>query len=241
MSENVLRLLYLNTALGETGLLPKGAVIDIGGVSGNNFTIGGKGVMLADGSATGPSGTLSITLQQTYDNAESGSLILNPLKDLNIIGTTGDGLSISGSNGDVTITSDLQLDGNINGVNFNQFHNDFLNHVNREVRESHTALQIAVDASNMQVLMSDNVQSDLEIIDEFLGRAGSFKSFVFEEHIGASEWNIYHNKGSSNPSITIFDENGSSFFADEIKIVDENNIVINFVSAQRGKAVILFV
>jgi hypothetical protein len=49
MNDKVLKLLYLNRDLGETGLLPDGAIVNIGGVSGDNFTIGGKGVMLADG------------------------------------------------------------------------------------------------------------------------------------------------------------------------------------------------
>ena len=241
MSENVLRLLYLNTALGETGLLPKGAVIDISGVSGNNFTIGGKGVMLADGTTTGPNGTNTISLQQTYDNSPDGTLNLTPTKNLSIFGTTGKGLLVSGANGDVTITSNLNLGGTINDVDFNKFYQDFETHVNSADSIAHTASQISVDATNMQVLVSNDVQTDLEIVDEFLRNAGSFKSFVFEDVVGHTEWVIQHNKSSLNPSITIFDEVGSTFFAEAIKIIDQNTIVISFNEIQRGKAVILFV
>jgi len=42
--------------LGELGRLPDGGVINAGGVEGPNFSIGGKAVILADGTASDSSG-----------------------------------------------------------------------------------------------------------------------------------------------------------------------------------------
>lgn len=44
--------------LGEQGLLPDGAIINAGGVAGPTFTIDGKAVILADGSASDGSGQI---------------------------------------------------------------------------------------------------------------------------------------------------------------------------------------
>lgn len=50
---NPLGLVYLVDELGELGRLPSGAVVNIGGVSGDKFTVGGKQVMLDGGNIPG--------------------------------------------------------------------------------------------------------------------------------------------------------------------------------------------
>lgn len=46
--------------LGELGVLPDGGIINAGGVKGPNFSIGGKAVILADGTASDGSGQVII-------------------------------------------------------------------------------------------------------------------------------------------------------------------------------------
>lgn len=247
MNDKVLKLLYLNRDLGETGLLPDGAIVNIGGVAGDNFTVGGKGIMLADGSTTGPGGTNLVTLQKVYDNSDTGNLILNPDKGISFTGTTNSGLKISGLTGNVNIDADLTINdvsitGLINGtIDIQKFYDDFGNHVNNDTNIKHTARQISVSTSDMVILTATNVQDSLSEIDTYLKNLASIKSFVFVDQVGSTSWLIEHNCNSQNPSITIFDETGSSIIAEEIKILDNNTINVVFCAEQKGKAVIIFV
>ena len=47
--------------LGESGRLPDGGVINAGGIEGPNFTVDGKALIFADGTATDGSGPVIIT------------------------------------------------------------------------------------------------------------------------------------------------------------------------------------
>lgn len=247
MNDKVLKLLYLNRDLGETGLLPDGAIVNIGGVSGDNFTVGGKGVMLADGTTTGPGGTNLVTLQKVYDNSTTGNLILGPDKGISFTGTTNSGLKISGLTGNVDIDADLTI-GNVtitglinDSIDIQNFYDDFKNHVNNDANVKHTARQISVSTSDMTVLTATNVQDSINEIDTYLKNLASFKSFVFVDEVGSAEWLIEHNCNSINPSINVFDETGSSLIPEGIKIVDNNTISVVFYTQQKGKAVIIFV
>lgn len=247
MNEKVLRLLYLNRDLGETGLLPDGSIVNIGGVSGNNFTVGGKGIVLADGTTTGPDGTNLMSLQRVYDNSPDGNLTLSSDKDLFIFGTTNTGLKVNGLTGAVDISSDLTVNdisitGLVNGnIDIQKFYDDFGNHVNNDTSVKHTALQISVANTGLTVLTSSNVQDAISEIDRYLTSLSSIKTHVYVEDQGNTEWIINHNKNSDNPAISIFDELGSSIIPDEIQIIDNNVIRVVFHTVQKGKAVIVFV
>jgi ribosomal protein L30E len=247
MQKNVLKLLYLNRDLGEAGLVPDGSIVNIGGVSGSDFTIGGKGVVLADGTTTGPLGTNTITLQKAYDNSENGILILNSEKDLFFEGTSNQGMRISGLTGDVNIDSDLTvndvvINGLINGtIDIQNFYDDFQNHVNNDIEVKHTARQISISNSDLTVITANNVQDAISEIDSYLKQTSGMQSFVFEETVGMTTWEILHGKNSTNAAITIFDETGSTIIPDEIKIIDSNTLNVVFYTAQQGKAVIIFV
>lgn len=247
MQNNVLKLLYLNRDLGEAGLVPDGAIVNIGGVSGSDFTIGGKGVMLADGTTTGPLGTNTVTLQKVYDNSQTGELILGGNKDIFFKGTTSQGLHVSGLTGAVNIDADLTINnvvitGLVNGsIDIQNFYDDFANHVNNDMEIKHTARQISISSSDLTILTSSNVQEAINEIDVLLRQTSGLKFYVFEDFDGSTLWEINHGKNSVNPAITIFDETGTTVFPDEIKIIDANTLHVMFYSAQKGKAVIIFV
>lgn len=110
MSE-VLRLIYDIADLGELGRLPDGAIVNIGGTIGPNFTVGGKGVLLDDGTSSG--GGSGVTLQTAYANSSTPAqmnfstgkdLILSALNDLKFI--------FDADTGAVTIEGDLTVLGN---------------------------------------------------------------------------------------------------------------------------------
>lgn len=227
MSE-IKSLLYLNFDLGETGIVPEGAIVNIGGVSGDNFTIGGKGVVLADGTTTGPNGTNVIGLQKVYDNSSTGNLFLSGSKGLNILGSSNLGMHISGGTGAINIDAPLTIDdvtitGLINGtIDIQKFYDDFQKHVNNDVIPKHTALQISVANSDMTVLTASNVQDSLSQIDVFLANLKNIKTFVYEDNIGSTLWIIQHNQDSTTPNINIYDASGGLIFPDSVKIIDSD-------------------
>lgn len=245
MSE-IKSLLYLNFDLGETGIVPEGAIVNIGGVSGDNFTIGGKGVVLADGTTTGPNGSNVIGLQKVYDNSATGNLYLSGSKGLNILGSSNLGMRIDGGTGAINIDAPLTIDdvtitGLINGsIDIQKFYDDFQKHANNDVTPKHTALQISVANSDMTVLTASNVQDSLSQIDVFLANLKNIKTFVYEEINGATLWVIQHAKDAINPNINIYDAAGSLILPDSVKIIDNNVIHVEFAEPQTGKAVILF-
>ena len=55
MTQKIYKPVIVIEELGELGLAPDGGVINIGGVIGPNFTVGGKSVVLSDGTLSGDS------------------------------------------------------------------------------------------------------------------------------------------------------------------------------------------
>jgi hypothetical protein len=247
MTQKVLKLLYLNQELGETGLTPNGAIVNIGGVSGSQFTIGGKGVVLADGTTTGPMGTSVITLQHAYDSSETGELKLDSNKNLALVGANTTGIKIRGANGAVNIDShltinDVVITGLINGsINIQKFYTDFNEHIGEGEGGTHPANQITLNTAPFMLLTSSDVQSAISEIDQYLNTNVSLTSFVHEELVGNTEWLIEHGRNSTSPVINVYDELGAIIVPNDIEIIDENTIKVTFQTVQFGKAVILFV
>lgn len=252
MTQKILKLLYLNQDLGESGLLPRGAIVDIGGVSGTNFTIGGKGVVLADGSTTGPNGTSTQSLQTVYDNSEYGTINLTYGKDFKLVASNNRGISIDALSGNVaidgnTFLNNVNISGLINGViNILEFYNTVNTHLEVDNLPKHESSQISVNTANFGILNSSlaekNLQAVVENIDEnLLEQANKVKTYVHTEAIGSVEWIIQHNKTSVNPIMFIYDETGNQILSDSITIIDDSNIRVQFNVSQKGKAVILFV
>ena len=248
MTQKILKLLYLNQDLGEAGLLPRGAIVDIGGVSGTNFTIGGKGIVLADGSTTGPNGTSTQSLQTVYDNSEYGTINLSFGKDFKLLGSNNRGLSVDALSGKVTIDgntflANVTISGLINGeINLTQFYNTVNTHLAEDDLIKHRSTQISVSTANFNVLTSTQETKSLQsVINEIDDNLNSLKTYVHVETVGSVEWVIPHNKNSINAILFIYDDVGNQILSDSITIIDQNNIRVQFNVAQRGRAVIMFV
>jgi len=75
-------------------------------------------------------------------------------------------------------------------------------------------------------------------IFNFTLASASDKTFVFEQGVPASTWNIQHNLGKF-PSVSVVDTlntaNGQVYYGD-VKYTDSNNLTVTFASAFSGKA-----
>ena len=54
------------------------------------------------------------------------------------------------------------------------------------------------------------------------------------------EWNIKHNMNSTDFWVELFDDGDLIILAEEIKVINTNEISIKFVSPQAGKALLYF-
>lgn len=101
-------ILYYNSLTGEWGRLPDNAIINAGGVAGPYFTVGGRPLMFADGSSTGP-GSGGVTLQSTYENSSTGNIDLTAGKHFALTALNSVFLSVNADTGKVTISGDLEV------------------------------------------------------------------------------------------------------------------------------------
>jgi len=115
----VLSPIYLVPTLGEFGLLPDGAIINIGGTGQSTFTVGGKALLFADGSTTDGSGgaATAVTLQTAYNASQAPATInLTSGKSLVVSALNNKAFSIDAATGDVHITGNLIVDGSTSVV-----------------------------------------------------------------------------------------------------------------------------
>lgn len=64
--------------------------------------------------------------------------------------------------------------------------------------------------------------------------SAKFKTYIYEQAIASSVWNIQHNLGRY-PSITVVDSAGDVVMCDP-KYIDENNVRLEFTAEFGGKA-----
>ena len=105
---------------GILGRLPDGSIVNIGGTSHNTFTVGGKGILLEDGSTTG--GGSALSLNQAYINSvpENGEvrIKLTSGKDFTITDLLSNAFfKVDAETGKVSITGDLEVLGTSSVIN----------------------------------------------------------------------------------------------------------------------------
>jgi hypothetical protein len=61
-----------------------------------------------------------------------------------------------------------------------------------------------------------------------------------DETIAATTWTIVHSAGSEDFNIDIFDTTGNYIIPDNVVIVDDDNIIVEFGAPQAGKAIFTF-
>lgn len=111
-NDEALKLIYLVPQLGEYALVPDGAIVNIGGVKGPNFTVGGKPLLFADGTSTDGSSNnfLRPDFQGVYINSVGEAFIdFTSGKDFVLQAVNNKQFRFDADTGEVTITGDLTV------------------------------------------------------------------------------------------------------------------------------------
>lgn len=109
-----LKIVYLVPELGEYAVVPDGSIVNIGGVQGPNFTVGGKPLLFADGTSTDGSSVNFIkpNLQTVYDNSTGEAKIdFTSGKDFVLEAVNNNQFRFDADTGDVTISGKLIVNG----------------------------------------------------------------------------------------------------------------------------------
>lgn len=116
----ILKPVYLVDALGELARLPDGAIINIGGTSGPTFTVAGKPLLFADGTATDGSVVPGFQIPdfQTVYGASVGEAFIDFTsgKDFVLHAVNNKEFRFDADTGLVTITGDLTVLGDTTAV-----------------------------------------------------------------------------------------------------------------------------
>jgi len=110
-SVQVLKPIYLVDALGEYARMPDGAIVNIGGVIGPNFTVAGKPLLYADGTSTDGSPVTgnATDFQSVYEHSTPAFISTHDGKDIVFHSTDGHEFIFDATTGLITITGDLHV------------------------------------------------------------------------------------------------------------------------------------
>lgn len=120
---NIYRPLFLDTKTGFPAGVPDNGILNISGVVGPVFTVGGRELLFADGTTTGSGTANAISLQTSYQNSSTGSepavINLIPGRDFVIDAPNAPGVSfkIDSNTGAIIIGGDLVVGGTHTYVN----------------------------------------------------------------------------------------------------------------------------
>lgn len=129
---NLYRPLFLDPKTGFPAGVPNNAILNITGVVGPVFTVGGRELLFADGTTTGGGTSNTINLQTSYVNSSidgtAATIALVPGRDLIIDAPNAPGVSfkIDSVTGAVTIGGDLIVGGTHTYVNSTTYQSDNL-------------------------------------------------------------------------------------------------------------------
>jgi hypothetical protein len=155
---NIYRPLFLDTRTGFPTGIPDNGILNISGVTGPVFTVGGRELLFADGSSTGGGTANALSLQTSYQNSSTSGLpatiSLIAGRDLIIDAPNAPGISfkIDATTGAVTIGGDLIVGGTHTYVNSTTYQSDNLRLTAQT--PNHPALWIGPDV-NQQAPTSD--------------------------------------------------------------------------------------
>lgn len=149
------------------------------------------------------------------------------------------------SNGNLIATQNLTVGGLINGINLSQLKLDLDAHLAGDAFK-HMAEDIDIFPI-ASLPGSTNVQAALEALNTKVdagggsggGGTGDVRGY---EHIQSSAsllWTINHNKSSFRATTTIYDSNWEVILPESIKIIDNNTVLVSFLSPIAGRAMVL--
>jgi hypothetical protein len=244
MSVRIYKPNYIIPELGESGRIPDGGITNIGGTIHPTFTVGGRGLLFADGTTTDGTPAPGLNLQTSYD-ASSSPAVINLATGKNIVFNSvglSNSITIDADTGDMMMTANLTVGGLVNGIDLVTFFNSFTNHLGpASLPYRHRADQISADDSSFINISGGNVQAALESIDSQLSTimAGDVEGFEFQQFTPVLTWVIPHNKNSRRVQITVWDETDEVLLPHRIIVTNLNTVTIEFQTPQAGRAVLM--
>lgn len=209
-------LLVLNSGDGQTYKLPFGSTVNLAGVTGGTFLVGGYPVLTHDGNFN-----VLQSLQTAYDSG-SGQIQLSSNKNL-VIKTSGPNFEVDFQTGNIST-------GLLNGIDIQNLSSVLNLHLVAGSSVKHLASEIYL--SPIPGISAVNVQEGLQ---QVLSKSNSF------EHIQTTEsttWVINHQKNTNMISVTLYDDFGNLFIPDNIRITNNNTVTVSLVEAVSGRAVL---
>lgn len=106
---------YIPLYVDKTGMyrrIPSNGILDIAGIYSSNFTIGGRAIMFADGSASDGSGNIDLQTVYQHSDAVAGAarISLAPGKDFAICDAAGNSfIQVDAETGKITINAELAV------------------------------------------------------------------------------------------------------------------------------------
>lgn len=236
MAEVVIKPVYLIESLGEFGIAPPGAVLDVGNVAGPTFFVDGKPLIFADGTSTdgsGPIGFLKPGFQLVYENSDPATVLLED-KDIIFIGENEREIKFDAETGDILIGSNSLFNTAVN----------LAAHLSAGGIK-HSATQISI-VTGPGPISGSNVQEAVQSIANYLANLGSNPggdgTVTGYEHLQMDpeiEWSITHNGNTKRVQVTIWDMDDELLFSDKVKIVDENTVLVSFNTPVSGRAILM--
>lgn len=96
-----------------------------------------------------------------------------------------------------------------------------------------------IELGEGQILM--NVAGEIQAVTlEDLTSTGSADGYEHIQDTASSNWVIPHGGDTNNLIVQIYDESNHQIIADDIHMVDNDNLVINFSQITIGRAVIMY-
>lgn len=220
----VLKPVYHVEALGEQAVVPDGAILNIGGVAGPTFTVGGKALLFADGTSTSTDVvTRADDFQSVYERSVGEAFIdLSSGKDLVLEAVNGKQLRFDADTGTLTLTGQLVVLGSSQTV------------VAKNVYVDPTELQEPITGTNVQEVIENITTVMSSLTTQDLVRA--------YEHVQLqplTTWTITHGQNTRRVQISVWDNFNELIHADAVTIADDNTVVISYNTPVTGRAVLM--
>lgn len=148
------------------------------------------------------------------------------------------------SAGNIIATQNLTISGLINGVDIAALRAEVTAH-DAGTGYRHEAADVNITPIST-LPGAVNVQQALEQInnkaDTGGGGSGNFAGVYGYSHIQSlpsSSWTIIHNRGTFRAQVTIYDNNWEQIIPEQVKVIDNNTVLVSFGTAIIGRAMVL--
>jgi len=147
------------------------------------------------------------------------------------------------SAGNLIGTQNLTIGGLINGVNVVQVKNDLNHHLAGDAGYRH----LAADVDILPIATLPGAVNDQQALEQINTKAdhggggGSGSVFGYEhiQTVADLTWIVQHNRGTFRSQVTIYDTNWEQILPESVKVIDNNTILVSFVSAVAGRAMVV--